>query len=116
MSAVRVTTSLSPRVFFSMDSPQLCHGSTVIERVRTDTSGVVTCWQDSIVATGQTDPRGARVNRRDRPLQSCRRSAVLGKRTVAPQASCPFRIRSKKRVHERLRGVLKVCAARVDYG
>ena len=81
------------------------------------TSGVVTCWQDSIVATGQTDPRGDRVNRRDRPLQSCRRSAVLGKRPLAPQASCLFRIRSKtvraRKIARSFAGLRRACRLRL---
>jgi len=79
-----------------MDSPRLCRGSTVIEWARTHLRRR-DVLADSIVATGQSDRRGDRVSRRDRSLQSCRRSAVLGKRPLAPQASCLFRSRCQNR-------------------
>ena len=42
MSAVRLTTSLSPRVFFSMQFSSALSWVAVVERVREHTSGVVT--------------------------------------------------------------------------
>jgi hypothetical protein len=89
----------------------------VVEFVREHTSGVVTViWQDSVVVTKRTDWRGYRVNR-NRPLQSGRLSAVLGKRSgraaiVVPASSA---IEKSSCTNNRERFVW-FCAARVDYG